>query len=100
MSANLNKDISAISTSSNLMQFSVQNSNVDSKPFNTPKPEPMLPSPSTASSPMTNLNSTEPEIVNDFVAKNDNSKHTSDQQRIHAGVSHQKTSNHVGVNCT
>ncbi|VUZ53200.1 unnamed protein product [Hymenolepis diminuta] len=98
MSADFNKDISAISNSSNFMQFSVQNSNVDSKPFNNSEPETMLPSPSTASSPMTNLNSTEPEIVNDFVAKNDNGKHTSDQQRIHAGVSHQKTSNQSNPN--
>ncbi|KAM3176658.1 hypothetical protein ACTXT7_006102 [Hymenolepis weldensis] len=98
MSANFNKDISAISTSSNFMQFSVPNSNVDSKPFNISKPGTMLPSPSAASSPMINLNSTEPKIVNDFVAKSGNNKHTSDQQRIHAGVSHQQTSNHSNPN--
>ncbi|VDO06905.1 unnamed protein product [Rodentolepis nana] len=97
MSADITKDIVAITTSCDLMEPSVQNGAVASKPFNGLDSETMLPFPSGTGSPVTSfLNSTEPEIVKDFVSRN--TEHISRQQRLPTDISHQTTSHRPNPN--
>nr|CDS28410.1 deoxynucleotidyltransferase terminal interacting [Hymenolepis microstoma] len=97
MSADFTKDIIAITNSCELMQPSVQNGDVSPKPLNALKSETMLPSPPGTSSPVTSLlNSTEPEIVKDFVSGNE--KHISHQQQTSTDISPQTTSHRPNPN--